>query len=582
MILQALNGYYRRMAEEGDDGIAPEGFEKKEIPFVVVLNRQGECVGLLDTREGDRKKKQARSFTVPKGVKKTSGIAANILWDTANYVLGIPKPDPKKDPEQLAEKAREQHHSFIDLIRERLPIKDEGVQSVLSWLESGHLSSLASYPVWEEISQTAPLVTFQLEGDTCLICQREAVRSAILGDTGRGNQPGEYQSCLVTGEQDIPVRLHTAIKGVWGAQSSGANIVSFNLDAFRSFGKEQGQNAPVGKRAEFGYTTALNKMLAKGSRQRLQVGDCSAVFWAERKNLLEDVFADVFGEPAKENPDQQIAAVRELYKAPESGAPPLEEDLTPFYVLGLAPNAARIAVRFWYPGTVGEAARHIKQHFEDCAIVHGPKQPEYLSLFRLLVSTAALGKSENIPPNLAGTFMKAILTGTSYPQTLLSSALRRCRAERDVSYPRAALIKACLARDSRLRDNSKPEKEIGMSLDNGNTNPGYLLGRLFATLERAQESASPGINATIRDRFYGAASSTPVAVFPHLMKLKVHHIAKLENKGQAVNLERLIGEIMDKMAADQAFPPHLSLQEQGRFAVGYYHQRQNFFTKKEQ
>ena len=186
MILQALNGYYRRMAEEGDDGIAPEGFEKKEIPFVVVLNRQGECVGLLDTREGDRKKKQARSFTVPKGVKKTSGIAANILWDTANYVLGIPKPDPKKDPEQLAEKAREQHHSFIDLIRERLPIKDEGVQSVLSWLESGHLSSLASYPVWEEISQTAPLVTFQLEGDTCLICQREAVRSAILGDTEIG------------------------------------------------------------------------------------------------------------------------------------------------------------------------------------------------------------------------------------------------------------------------------------------------------------------------------------------------------------------------------------------------------------
>ena len=580
MILQALNGYYRRMAEEGDAGIAPEGFEKKEIPFVIVLNRRGECIGIQDTRDGDGKKRLARSFTVPKGVKKTSGIAANFLWDTPNYVLGIPKPDPKKEPEQLAEKAREQQQSFIATIRERLPepITDEGVQAVLACLERGDFSPLASSPAWEELSINGPLVTFQLEGDPCLVCQREAVLSAISGDGNHGSSAEETRSCLVTGERDVPVRLHTAIKGVWGAQSSGANIVSFNLDAFRSYGKEQGQNAPVGSRAEFAYTTALNKMLAKGSRQRLQVGDCSTVFWAERKSPLEDVFADVFGEPAKENPDQQTAAVRALYNAPESGAPPLDEDLTPFYVLGLAPNAARIAVRFWYPGTVGEAARHIKQHFDDCAIVHGPKQPDHLSLFRLLVSTASLGKSENIPPNLAGDFMKAILAGTAYPHTLLTSALRRCRAEQDVSYPRAALIKACLIR---LNKNNS-EKEVGMSLDTTNNNPGYLLGRLFAALERAQESASPGINATIRDRFYGAASSTPVAVFPHLMKLKVHHIAKLENRGLAVNLERLIGEIMDKVAAGHAFPSHLNLQDQGRFAVGYYHQRQDFFTKKDQ
>jgi CRISPR-associated protein Csd1 len=347
---------------------------------------------------------------------------------------------------------------------------------------------------------------------------------------------------------------------------------------FDSYGKQQSYNAPTSKKAAFAYTTALNQMLARDSRQKIFVGDATTVFWAERKNPLEDVFSDVFGEPVKENPDSQTAAVRTLYNAPESGAPPLDEDLTPFYVLGLAPNAARIAVCFWYPGTVGEAARHIKQHFDDCAIVHSPKQPDHLSLFRLLVSTALLGKSENIPPNLAGDFMKSILAGTAYPHTLLTSALRRCRAEQDVSYSRAALIKACLIRSN--KNNS--EKEVGMSLDTTNINPGYLLGRLFAALERAQENASPGINATIRDRFYGAASSTPVAVFPHLMKLKVHHIAKLENRGQAVNLERLIGEIMDKVAANHAFPSHLNLQDQGRFAVGYYHQRQDFFTKKDQ
>jgi len=580
MILQALNGYYRRMAEEGGADVAPEGFEQKEIPFLIVLNQRGECVGIQDTREGEGKKKRGRLFTVPKGVKKTSGIAANFLWDTSNYVLGIPKPDPKKDPVQLEAKAKEQQQCFIETIRGKFPepIEDEGIQSVLLFLEQVNLSPLTSFSSWEEISLNAPIVTFLLEGDVGLVCQRESVRNVISGDKSMGGKTAETQACLVTGEHDFPVRLHTSIKGVWGAQSSGANIVSFNLDAFRSFGKEQGQNAPVGKRAEFAYTTALNKMLSKGSRQRLQVGDTSTVFWAEQKSPLEDVFADVFSEPAKENPDQLNAAIRELYKAPETGVPPLDEDRTRFYVLGLAPNAARIAVRFWHPGTVGEAARHIRQHFDDCAIVHGPKQPEHLSLFRLLTATATQGKSENIPPNLAGDFMKAILAGTSYPHTLLTSVLRRCRAEQDVSYPRAALIKACLIRSNK----NSSEKEVGMKLDTTNTNPGYLLGRLFATLERAQESASPGINATICDRFYGAASSTPVAVFPHLMKLKVHHIAKLENKGQAVNLERLIGEIMEKVAADQAFPSHLSLQDQGRFAVGYYHQRQAFFTKKEQ
>ncbi|WP_432822001.1 type I-C CRISPR-associated protein Cas8c/Csd1 [Trichloromonas sp.] len=580
MILQALNGYYRRMAEAVGADVAPEGFEQKEIPFLIVLNLQGDCVGIQDTREGEGKKRRGRLFTVPKGVKKTSGIAANFLWDTSNYVLGIPKPDPKKDPVQLEEKAREQQRCFIETIRGKFiePIEDEGIQSVLTFLERNDLSPLSSFSSWEEISLNAPIVTFLLEGESGLVCQREAVRSVVSDAKTMGGEAAETHTCLVTGEHDSTVRLHTAIKGVWGAQSSGANIVSFNLDAFRSFGKEQGQNAPVGKRAEFAYTTALNKMLSKGSRQRLQVGDCSTVFWAERQSPLEDIFADVFSEPAKENPDQLNAAVRELFKAPESGTPPLDEDYTPFYVLGLAPNAARIAVRFWHPGTVGEAARHIKQHFLDCAIVHGPKQPEHLSLFRLLTATATQGKSENVPPNLAGDFMKAILAGTPYPHTLLASALRRCRAEQDVTYSRAALLKACLIRSN--KKNSK--KEVGMSLDITNTNPGYLLGRLFATLERAQESASPGINATIRDRFYGAASSTPVAVFPHLMKLKVHHIAKLENKGQAVNLERLIGEIVDKVAADHAFPAHLSLQDQGRFAVGYYHQRQHFFAKKEQ
>lgn len=571
MILQSLAAYYQRIAQEGGTNIAPEGFQKKEIPFIIVLDCEGHFKGLQDTREGEGKSKRARSFTVPHEVKrsgKNAWMSANLLWDNEGYVLGFSKADP--------EKGKKQNRSFISKINEVFPDPsiDEGVSTVVRFLERGDFSPVFSHPRWSEIEKKGGNITFQLEGDTVLVCQREAVIDAITSAKSDGQE--ERQMCLVSGELDRPVRLHTAIKGVWGAQPSGANIVSFNLPAFTSYGKEQSYNAPVGRKAEFAYTTALNTLLARGSRQRIQVGDATTVFWAAQAHQMEEWFADLFGRTDKGKAEPDSESIRALYAAPRTGAPPLDDDLTPFYVLGLAPNAARIAIRFWYAGTVGEVAKHIRQHFDDCAIVHASWETEHLRLFRLLVSTAVQGDSKNIQPNLAGEVMKAILTGTPYPQTLLASAIRRVRAEREITYQRAALIKAVLARDVRFY--RKNEKEVGMSLDQSNTNSGYLLGRLFAVLERAQEHANPDINATIRDRFYGAASSTPVAVFPHLLKLKNHHIAKLENRGLAINLEKQIGEII---AGLDDFPPHLSLADQGRFAVGYYHQRQHFFSKKD-
>jgi len=572
VILQALAKYYERIPN-----VAEEGFQKQEIPFIIVLTRQGDFVGLLDTREVEGKKKRARSFIVPKSVKRASGIAANLLWDNTAYVLGRPKPDKKKDVEKLLERAKEQQVSFIGRIRDTFSdnLSDEGIKAVIRFLEKKDYEKLFNHPLWNEIEESGANITFQLEGDTELICQREVVKKAILSSPK--DELTDSQICLVSGNPDTPARLHTAIKGVWGAQSSGANIVSFNLDAFKSFGKEQGYNAPVGVKSEFAYTTALNTMLTKGSRQRIQVGDASTVFWAEKKHELEDWFADIFGEPAKGDSEQDNAAIKALFKASETGAKPVLDDSTKFYVLGLSPNASRIAIRFWYAGTVAEVEENIRQHFKDIEIEHAPHNPSYLSLFRLLVSTALQGKSDNIQPNLAGDFMRAILASTPYPATLLSSAVRRIRAEHEITYPRASLIKAVLIRNARFYK-TKQTKEVGMSLDTSNTNTGYRLGRLFAVLEKVQEEASPGINATIRDRFYGSASSVPVTVFPHLMKLKNHHIAKLESKGRAVNLEKIIGEIVDDI---KDFPGHLSLDDQGRFAVGYYHQRQDFFKKKD-
>ncbi len=581
MILQALEGYYRRIAKDSGSGIAPEGFQKQAIPFIIMLDDKGELKGLQDTRQVEGKKKIARSFIVPKAVKKSVNIAANLLWGAPAYAFGRPKPDKKKDSVKLAERARQQHECFVTKIKNTMPgSSDAGVNAVLKFLARSDFTGVFSHPLWPEIEESGANITFQLEGDTRLICQRDAV---VKGVCQVGNQVGNDDEpsgiCLITGDEDTIKRLHTAIKGVWGAQPSGANIVAMNTGespAFGSYGKEQSYNAPVGSRAEHAYTTALNTLLAKDSRQRIQVGDASTIFWAEAQNDMEELFKNFFGEPPKGQAAQDNEAIKALYRAPESGAPPLEDDLTKFYVLGLSPNASRIAVRFWYAGTVSDVAKNIKQHFADCKIVHGPKESDNLSLFRLLVSTAMEGKADNIQPVLSGELMKAILAGNPYPVTLLSSVIRRVRAEREITYPRASLLKALLVRQTRFYN--KKEKEVGMSLDDSNKNIGYLLGRLFAVLERAQGFASPGLNATIRDRFYGAASGTPVAAFPHLMKLKNHHIAKLENRGTAINLEKMIGSIMEGVSD---FPTHLSLQDQGRFAVGYYHQRQSFFTKKD-
>lgn len=571
MILQALAKYYERIPN------AEEGFQRQDISFIIILNKHGDFVGLQDLREGEGKKKKGRSFLMPKAVKRSSGIAANLLWDNPAYVLGRPKPDKKKDFNELVERAREQHKCFFDRIKESFSDNpaDDGIKAVVNFLKFDNYEMIFTHPHWQEIQESGANITFQLEGDTDLVCQREVVKEAITSNVV--NDDADSQVCLITGNRDIPARLHTAIKGVWGAQSSGANIVSFNLDAFRSFGKEQGYNAPVGRKAEFAYTTALNTMLTKGSRQRIQVGDASTVFWAEKKHELEDWFADIFGEPAKGDPEQDNAAIKALFKAPETGTNSVLDDSTKFYVLGLSPNASRIAIRFWYAGTVAEVEGHIRQHFKDISIEHASHHPKYLSLFRLLVSTASQGKADNIQPNLAGDFMRAILAGTPYPSTLLSSVIRRIKAESEVTYPRASLIKAILVRNARFYKTNLKE-EADMSLDTSNINTGYRLGRLFAVLEKIQEEASPGINATIRDRFYGSASSVPVTVFPHLMKLKNHHIAKIENKGRAVNLEKIIGEIVDAVTD---FPGHLTLDDQGRFAIGYYHQRQDFFKKKD-
>lgn len=596
MILQALYEYYTRKMADPDPArrLPAFGLEEKEIAFILALTPDGRLAGIKDTRVVVGRQKTAARFLVGKAVKKTSGIAANLLWDNAEYVLGAP--DPKKlaaakakgTPDEYLERVREMHAAFRTRIAslDEAAQEDEGIRAVLAFLDSDPLSAATAHDAWVEIAGSNSALSFRLANENDLVCQRPAVASARAceartpdvdtdADTDEPPMP-----CLITGEFAPTERLHASIKGVWGAQSSGANVVSFNLDAFNSFGKSQGANAPVGRPAAFAYTTALNHLLERGSRQRMQVGDASTVFWAQRADdaAMEAWFRDAFGDT--DDPDARTDQIRALFEAVHAGRFDGAAGDRRFFVLGLAPNAARIAVRFWHVAPIAEIAGRIRSWFDDLRIERGPNDPEFPSLFRLLTAIALQGKADNIPPRLGGDVMRAILDGGQFPAVWLNAAIQRSRAERQVGYFRAAAIKACLnrlVRHSNL-NRSNPDREMTEMLDRSNPSAAYRLGRLFAVLEKIQEEASPGLNATIRERYYGAASSTPVAVFTTLLRLKNHHLAKIESRGRALQLEKEAGEIVDGI---DDFPRHLNLQDQGRFALGYYHQRQAFFRKRD-
>ena len=578
MILQELVRYYDRKSRDADptQRLPSLGLEDKDIPFVIELAADGGVVQLRDTRALEGKKLRAQSFLVPQGVKKTSGVAANLLWDSAAYVIGLDKARKGK--------AEVTPHAAFRARLAALPEAaqaDAGLRAVIAALGRADWSVLHAHPAWAEIQETNPVMSFQLTGDVDLVCQRPAVAAAALPVADAEARSG---LCLVEGVTAPIQRLHSAIKGVWGAQSSGANIVSFNARAFESYGKteRQGENAPVGERAAFAYTTALNHLLAKDSRNRVQVGDASTVFWADAPSQFDSEFtlADFFGE-TKDDPNRGVRAVQALHQALASGQLPVGEREAQFFVLGLAPNAARISVRFWLRAPLSELAPRILQHFADLKVVRRyDSDPVTPSLFRLLSSIALLGKLDNVPPRLAGEWMRAILEGQAYPATLLNAAVIRCKAEQDVTTLRAALLKAWLNRDHRRTHPEVPatHQYFKEELDMQQTDAPYLLGRLFAVLERIQQQAQPGINATIRDRYYGAASTTPVLVFTALLRLKNAHLKKLSD-GQTSYFERLIGEIMLPLSD---FPRQLALQQQARFALGYYHQRQAFYTRKEE
>jgi len=572
MILHALTQYYQRKAES-DDGVAPEGFENKEIPFIIVIDKQGKFIQLEDTRELKNKKKVARTFLVPKGLGRSGSKSyevSNLLWDHYGYVLAYAG-------EKGQEQADKQHASFtanVNELKQALP-DDAGVAAVAAFLASAEEKSKVMQAAnWAECAKVKGCnLSFRLVDETVdLVCQSKAVQAYV-------SQANQAQSdnipkgiCLVTGKLAPIARLHNPVKGV---NAKPTPFTSVNLSAFESYGKEQGFIFPVGEQVMFEYTTALNTLLA--GENRFRIGDVTAICWSAKPTPLEEYLASLISGGGKDNPDAHIDAVKSLYKSLYNGKYTEPDGKEKFYLLGLSPNSARIVVRFWHETTVAALSESIAAWYDDLQMVRGENSPypEYMPLPRLLGNLVLDGKMENLPSDLIAQITDAALNNRVLPVSLLQAALRRNKAEQKITYGRASLLKAYINRVIRA-GRLKNMEELTMSLDRNRQDIGYVLGRLFAVLEKTQAEANPGLNATIADRYFGSASSTPIAVFGTLMRLLPHHLNKLEFEGRAVQLQWEIRQILEHC---QKFPNHLNLEQQGLFAIGYYHETQFLFTK---
>ena len=585
MILASLARYYRRLATQNDDvgnpKVPPYGFSEEKIGWISVLDKEGRLQDAVPNLTAD-KKPQPKLMSVPRPEKRTSGVKPNFLWDKTAYALGVEankdKAQAKTEPVVPSEKTFEAFRQYhLDLLQHE---QDEGLQALYRFLQHWQPAQFADYPCLSETPDAN--VVFALDKPSALIHKREAAQTLWAGRLK--SDEAEQGLCLISGEAAPIARLHPAIKGVFGGQSSGGSIISFNKESFASFGKEQGANAPVSEVSAFAYTTALNYLLRRENGHCLTIGDASTVFWAEAADsetaaAAEDFFADIMTPPDDEQQSQKVFDILEQIakgRPLQEIAPDLSPD-TRFYILGLAPNAARISIRFWLDTTFGQLAANLAQHWQDLALEPRPWKTAP-SVWRLLLQTAVLGKSENISPVLAGEMMRAVIGGTLYPMSLLAQLIARIRADGDANGLRVAMIKAVLQR--RFRKGLIHE-EVSMSLNTESRNQAYLLGRLFAVLERIQYQALGELNAGIADRYYGSASAVPFSVFPRLLSGAKYHLSRLrkDKAGMAVNLDKDLGEIIAMLP--ETFPRHLSIDEQGRFAIGYYQQKQSYFAKKD-
>ena len=571
MILQALAKLYDDLLKAGE--IPLPGWSQIKVGFALCIDESGKVMQIIpQVRTVERKNKtvtENRTMELPAAVKRSSGIQSNFLWDNSTYILGIDEKGKADRSRDCFNACRELHKEIIGSPR------GKEAKAILSFFEKWDPCAADRNPIIAEMKEElckGSNIVFMVNG----VFAHEVPELREAWTRHYEQADGEMIQCLINGENDVLERVHPTIKGVRNAQSSGAALVSFNADSFCSFNREQGANAPIGKKAAFAYTSALNHLLADKNGVQ-SIGDATVVCWADgaKPQYRALSSASLFGQalPAGMTEDDLRATVKRLAE----GLACPEYDLSPdtvFYILGLAPNAARISVRFFYRSSFGTLMKNVNDHYERLQIVG--KRSESLPLWALLRETVNANASDKTPsPVLSGAVTRAVLEGARYPAALLEAVTLRIRAERDVTPAKAAIIKAYYLKNQ----NPKVPKEVlTVSLNESSTNVPYTLGRLFAVYEAAQEKANPGIGATIRDKYFNAAAATPAHIFPVLNNLYQHHLRKMD-AGSRVFFEKQVGTLTGNLG--EFYPVRFGLPEQGAFQLGYYHQKQKRYEKKE-
>ena len=582
MILQALMEYYENLAKQGK--LPRQGWCQAKVSYGINLSKSGDIKNIVWLkREEQMGKKQSwipQPMTVPVMVTRSSGVSSNFLCDNSKYLLGIDKDDTGKRILECFEAAKEKHLNLLE------NASGEMAQAICAFFRKWNPEKAKENPgvmeKWEDIT----------DGGNLIFCMNEKYAQdddeigQIWDNNNKENVSDAEGICLVTGEKTEISRIHRNIKGVPGAQSSGAALVSFNAPAFESYGKEQSYNAPVGKYAEFAYTSALNYLLAQ-REYTFSIGDSMIVYWAEAaKQEYQDALLALLN-PAKDNQEE----IHNIFENLRNNRPVVVDDieLNPsqkFYILCLAPNAARLYVRFFYQNSFGNIMKNLAQHYERMKIIRpSGVDYEYLGVDDMLKATANLNSKDKRPvSNMAAMVLSAILQNARYPASLYTDTLIRVRSEQGrVTWERAAIIKAYI-----IKNYKNMEGELCMGLNKECEDTAYVLGRLFAILEMIQKDANGEIKSTIRDRYFNSACTRPASVFPIIIKLKNSHMKKIERDKRSLKekYENILGEIMSKLELQskyinkeeglvwEVYPKRLSLEEQGKFILGYYHQMQ--------
>jgi len=588
MILQALEQHYWVLLDDENNQIAPPAYSIAKVDFAAVISSNGNLVELEDLRVNRGDKLISRQLTVPEQVIRTSGIASNFLCENASYFFGIPiKGDEKRSKEEYSEFKR-YHESMLS------NVTIQAVKALILFFKMWDAEKAVEHHALKnrfEDLKTGNIV-FRLDGDRKYLHEMQEVKETweMYRNSTVSQKIGQ---CLISGEKKPLAVLHQKIKGVVGSPSMGSAVVSFNKDAFTSYGKEQSLNAPISEEATFAYTTVINYLLDNDKNRVRHIGDTTAIFWAQKSTngLEESIFSEIFDpleefgnhvdeKVQKRKPDNEaIRTIKSLLERLKNGQSIYDLDdkinmETDFFILGLAPNSSRLSIRFWQKDSFGKILTEMLQHQLDMEIILPEYSQPLVAPWKILKEAAAHKDSKNISPRFAGNLAKSIISGQLYGDGIYTAMLSRIRADRDVNSIRAGMIKACMIRKARKNGDDRKEASITVSLNLDNYNVGYRLGRLFAVMEKTQSEANSGLNSTIKDRYFGAASTTPGSVFPILMKLSQHHISKAEY-GRFRDSQ--IGEIMETV---ETFPSHLNLEDQGQFILGYYHQKQSFYTKK--